>query len=280
MTDIKNKALNDIEYELTDLRYLLWAKSRKSSGTAGSFLKSYDDTSGRKVYYKLSDYDPAAGIVGHECVNEIIAQRLMDHFDIPHLEYKLIHAIVKVDGHDMETYLCRSYDFKQKNESKIALEDYYEMQRTDGESPLEFIKRMGWENMIYDMLYTDFLILNRDRHGANIEVLMNWREKKVRLAPLFDQGLSLVCRCHNKEELGGFDVMEDRKVQAFIGGSSAFDNIALVPTEYLKNTGNLTDQDLDNIMTGMEKIIGREYIDKIREMIMRRWQYIDRIRNT
>ena len=42
-------------------------------------------------------------------------------------------------------------------------------------------------------ILTAYLILNRDRHGANIEVLRNSRKKTVRLAPLFDHGLSLLC---------------------------------------------------------------------------------------
>ena len=52
-----------------DLTALSWAEARQSSGTAGTFLKSYDDLGPRKVYYKLSDYDAVNGIVGHECVN-------------------------------------------------------------------------------------------------------------------------------------------------------------------------------------------------------------------
>ncbi|SCX18300.1 hypothetical protein SAMN02910339_02552 [Lachnospiraceae bacterium YSD2013] len=43
--------MKDIIYEINDLRYLNWAKTRKSSGTAGSFLKAYDD-SGRSLSQK------------------------------------------------------------------------------------------------------------------------------------------------------------------------------------------------------------------------------------
>ena len=70
--------MNDIVQEIQDLRYLKWTKTRNSSGTAGSFLKSYEETGGRKIYYKLSDYDVRRGIVGHECINEIVAQRILD----------------------------------------------------------------------------------------------------------------------------------------------------------------------------------------------------------
>lgn len=73
---------------------------------------------------------------------------------------------------------------------KIALDVYYQMERKEGESPLEFCIRMGWADYIYEMLAVDFLILSRDRHGANIEVLRDRRNKTIRLAPLFDHGLS------------------------------------------------------------------------------------------
>ena len=67
-----------------------------------------------------------------------------------------------------------------------------EMEKQIGETPLEFCIRMGWEKTIYEMLVTDHLILNRDRHGANIEVLRDRKKRTVRLAPLFDHGLSLL----------------------------------------------------------------------------------------
>ena len=41
-----------IIHELQDLTYLNWAKARGSSGTAGSFLKSYENTTIGKKYYK------------------------------------------------------------------------------------------------------------------------------------------------------------------------------------------------------------------------------------
>ena len=41
-----------------DLTALSWAKARQSSGTAGSFLKSFDDLGGRKVYYQAFGLRP------------------------------------------------------------------------------------------------------------------------------------------------------------------------------------------------------------------------------
>lgn len=263
--------MKDIIYELNDMRYLSWAKTRKSSGTAGSFLKSYDDTGKRKKYYKLSDSDPVHGITGHECVNEIVVQRLMDLFGIEHLKYTLIHALVTIEGKDYETYLCESDDYKNADEGKVSLEDYYSMKKISGESPFEFCKRMGWEQYIYEMLFIDYLVLNRDRHGANIEVLRDLKAKTVRLAPLFDHGLSLVCRCHSKDELDAFDVLEDRKVQAFVGTSSTFENVNLIPKSFFEKLYKLNEADLDSIFEGLDAIIEKEYIDKMRSMIWERW---------
>ena len=61
-----------IIHELQDLKYLEWSLIRASSGTAGSFLKATADFEKPKKYYKLSNYDTVNGIVGHECINEII----------------------------------------------------------------------------------------------------------------------------------------------------------------------------------------------------------------
>ena len=263
--------MKDIIYELKDMRYLNWAKMRKFSGTAGSFLKSYDDTGKKKKYYKLSDYDPVRGIIGHECVNEIVVQRLLDLLGIEHLEYTLIHALVSIEGKDYETYLCESEDYKDADEGKITLEDYYAMNRQEDESPFDFCRRMGWEKYVYEMFLIDYLVLNRDRHGANIEVLRSTKTKRVRPAPLFDHGLSLVCRCHTKQELEGFDVMEDRRVQAFVGASGTLENVRKIPPAFFHDLPKLTESDPDKVFDGLDKVIGREYIAKMREMIWKRW---------
>ncbi len=263
--------MGDIERELHDMRYLNWTRSRKSSGTAGSFLKAFDDSGSIKRYYKLSDYDPLHGIIGHECVNEIIVQRLLRILKIAHLDYKLIHALITIDDREVETYLCESEDFKQKGESKIAFEDYYALEKKAGQSALEFCKERGWEKYIYQMLILDYVVLNRDRHGANIEVLRSAKEKSVRLAPLFDHGLSLVCRCHTVGELNDFDVMEDRRVQAFFGSGSTLENLRSVPGNVILELPDLRARDFDSLFVDLDGILPEEYLSKMREMIRRRW---------
>lgn len=269
--------MRDVITDLQDMRYLSWTKTRKSSGTAGSFLKSYDDSGRLKIYYKLSDYDQVKGIVGHECINEIVVQRVLHILGIEHLEYQLLHALVRIEDKDYETWICASEDYKRDGESKIALEDYYAMEKVEGEAPLDFCKRMGWESQIYAMLVIDYLVLNRDRHGANMEVLRDGKSKEVRLAPLFDHGLSLTCRCHNKDELKKFDVLEDKKVQSFVGTDSTLQNVKMVPKKYIHQLPKLRKKDLEFVFEGFQDVIGQEYMAKMREMIWKRWCELDHV---
>lgn len=268
-----------IIHEKQDLTYLSWAKIRNSSGTAGSFLKAYSELDGQKTYYKLSDYDRVEGIVGHECLNEIIVDRLLDVLGVEHLKYQLLHAQIIVGDKEYDTYLCASSDFKRQGESKIALEVYYEAEKKKEESPLAFCIRQGWEQCIYQMLVVDFLILNRDRHGANIEVLRDSAKKEIRLAPLFDHGLSLVCRCHKEEELVGVDVMEDKPVQCFVGSRSTQRNLDLIPKDKLPQINSLKEQNREYLFKGLEHIMSSSRQDKIWEMIWKRWQYYENFCN-
>ena len=99
---------NQLITEKQDLTYLQWSRIRHSSGTAGSFLKAYSELGGRKTYYKLSNFDNLKGVVGHECVNELIVDRLLTLLGIEHLHYRLIHADIVVNEQRLETWLCAS----------------------------------------------------------------------------------------------------------------------------------------------------------------------------
>ena len=258
-----------------DLTYLSWAKIRNSSGTAGSFLKSYSELDNQKIYYKLSDYDRMEGIIGHECINEIVVDRLLDILGVEHLHYQLIHADIRVDDKNYDTYLCASSDFKKPGENKIALEVYYDAEKLAEETPLEFCIRQGWEEYIYQMLVVDFLILNRDRHGANIEVLRNSKQKQIRMAPLFDHGLSLLCRSHNLEDLEHVNVMEDKAVQCFVGGRSAQKNLGLIPLEQFPRLNALKEEHKDYLFEGLTGVMPKIWQDKIWEMLWKRWRYYE-----
>lgn len=238
-------------------------------------MKSYSELGGKKIYYKLSDYDSVKGIIGHECVNELIVDRLLTILGVEHLHYQLIHANILLHDQITEVYLCASENFREKGEDKSALDEYFDAERIPGELPIDFCLRHNWEDYIYQMLVIDFLVLNRDRHGANIEVLRNKRNKTIRLAPLFDHGVSLLCRCHTEDDIAAFDVMADRPVQSFIGSRSAQDNLNLIPPRKMPALNPLTESNREDLLNGLEYVVPQSLLDKIWEMIWKRWCYYE-----
>lgn len=263
--------------EKQDLTYLQWSNIRSSSGTAGTFLKSESTLNGVKKYYKLSNFDPVKGVIGHECINEIIVDRLLIILGVEHLNYELINADIEIEGKIYSTFLCASEDFKNRGESKIALDDYYRTNAEKGESHYDFCVRQGWKSYIDRMIAVDYLILNRDRHGANIEVLRNARAHTIRIAPLFDHGLSLLYSCISDDEATKFDIMEDKRCQNFIGGYSCYENLELIKDSRVIFGNALKPTDKDIIFEGLDNILSDVFMDKIWNMIYERYKIYENL---
>ena len=147
----------------------------------------------------------------------------------------------------------------------MALDVYYANEQKPGETPLEFCIRNGWADFIYKMLVVDFLILNRDRHGANIEVLRDRKNKEIRLAPLFDHGLSLLCRCRTEQEIEKYDILEDKPVQCFVGSRSAYENLSLIPKDKFPKLNELKES-FEEKLNQTKEDVTTEYTEKIENM--------------
>ena len=266
----------EIIREEQDLTYLKWSHIRSSSGTAGTFLKSESTLDGIKKYYKLSNFDQTKGVVGHECINEIIVDRLLNILMVDHIHYQLINARIEIDGREYTTYLCCSEDFKKAGESKTALDNYYTTNLLAGESHYDFCVRMGWQQYIDTMIAVDYIILNRDRHGANIEVLRNSRLKTLRLAPLFDHGLSLMYSCITDKEIDNYDIYEDKRCQNFIGGFSCYDNLSLI-NDKKQFAGKLNENDKTLIFEDLDGVLSKQHIDKLWDMIYSRYKIYEKL---
>lgn len=171
---------------------------------------------------------------------------LLTILGIEHLEYQLIHAKIEID---------------------------HQINVKPGTSHYDFCVKNGWQEYIDTMLAVDFLILNRDRHGANIEVLLNARKRSLRIAPLFDHGLSLLCSCYSEEQIKKFDIMEDKPCQNFIGSRSTLENLNLIQNKASIFKNRLTENDRDIIFKDLQNTLSAEHMDKIWEMIDTRWRY-------
>ena len=171
---------------------------------------------------------------------------LLTILGIEHLEYQLIHAKIEID---------------------------HQINAKPGTSHYDFCVKNGWQEYIDTMLAVDFLILNRDRHGANIEVLRNARKRSLRIAPFFDHGLSLLCSCYSEEQIKKFDIMEDKPCQNFIGSRSTLENLNLIQNKASIFKNRLTENDRDIIFKDLQNTLSAEHMDKIWEMIDTRWRY-------
>ncbi len=264
--------------ELQDLRYLNWSKIRHSSGTAGTLLKAEENSKEGKLYYKLSRFDATNNAFGHESINELIVDRLLNAINIPHLHYDLIHAKIVIDGIEYETYLNKSVDYKKKGEKKTAFDSFYMVNRKANESPLDFVIRNGWEDYLYQMFIVDYLILNRDRHGANIEVLKD-EKGNIRLAPLFDHGLSLLYDETNPSKLTKDKLLADKKVMDYIGSGYTMENLALIPKEKMISLPKNKNDIVESLFEDLDGILISGFVDKIAEMISERWTFYEILRN-
>ena len=157
---------------------------------------------------------------------------------------------------------------------------FYDLQKQSQESPLEFAIRNGWELYMYQMFVIDYIVANRDRHGSNLEVLRNAEDKTIRIAPLFDQGVSLLFSTYGEEELiEQTDVMRNFPVNNYIGAKSLEYNLSLIPQNFDLKIKKLSECDKRYIFKDVEKILSKKHIEKIWEMIWKRWCYFEEIRS-
>ena len=256
-----------------DLTHLTWSLSRSSTGTAGSFLKAYEEIDGEKLYYKMSNYDSVRGVIGHESINEMVAQNIADLLHIEHLTYDLVYCKVKVANNILDTWVTRSKDFKSPGESKMTFETYYDILSMDEEDKFHFIKRFGLEEYFFNMFLLDYLICNRDRHGANIEVLQ--KEDNYRLAPLFDNGLSFMFSCYNDgNKMLEFDRLKDGPVNNYVGSMNLSDNLKLVPKSIRTKVFMPEKEQLFKGLENAACAVPDEYWDCIYEMVKERANYV------
>jgi len=113
--------------------------------------------------------------------------------------------------------------------------------------------------------------MNRDRHGANIEVLRNARKRSLRIAPLFDHGRSFLCSCFNEKEIERFDITVDRPCQNFIGSRSTFENLRLITNKNAVFQSKLKPQDKEILFEDLSSVLSEAHLNKIWDMLWLRW---------
>lgn len=262
--------------QLKDMTNINWAKASGSGvGSNGCYYKAKIKENGITYYYKLSAYDSSRGFYGHESFNEVIVSRLCKILGIPCATYTLAYIRVKINNTIYDTYACKSKSYKASNFTSISFEDYYILNRMNNENIIDFISRMHMKSFINKMLIIDYITINRDRHGANIEILKI--ENKETFAPLFDNGLTFVCSITEdlidyKSRLNNFDIFEDKPVNNYIGQRSLLNNLTII--DNYVNVHKLKKEHKNKIFYGMNSILSKEYINIIWKIIVYRYTFL------
>mgnify|MGYP004664540401 FL=1 len=134
------------------------------------------------------------------------------------------------------------------------------MQRKQGENSLDTLRRLGFSKYIDAMLFFDFLICNRDRHGKNIE--FNLVGNQLNVVPLFDTGISFVAPYgKNEEAICAFNAMRDVQANKFVGTQSLQANLSLIQNPvYVKP---LTKETRIRLFKGLSVCLPKYMRDKI-----------------
>lgn len=258
----------DVVCKEQDLTHLTWNERANSSGTAGTYLKARTGEGTRALYYKLPRYN-GIEFDGHECVNELVAARLMTRLGIAHLDYRLIHARIKLEGAEHVVWLNSSKNFRRKRERKMGLGAFVGLYGFAGETPYDVCCRYGWQREIHQMQLVDYLIANRDRHASNIEVIVG-ADGNPRLAPIFDNGLSFVVPLAGDEDaIASFDPLKRVATMNYVGSRFLETNLeAIAPVEGIQA---LTSCDRDFLFAGLEDAAGSKMLDKMWDIVWTRW---------
>ena len=270
--------MRDMIEKLQDLRHLQWSESIETSGTGGMLLKASEGAGTGRVYYKLSCYDSFSEIYGHECVNELIASRLFELLGIPHVRYTLVHALVTVEKREHETWLVKSSSYRHSTDQKQAFDIFYRLNKRDDELPFSLAERFGWGDFLRKMMIADYLIANRDRHGANIEVVRH-ADGTMHLAPLFDNGLSFVFSCYGDESRAErFDPLDDVNANNFVGSRSLEENLRFALQQPPQIASLPADWETA-VLGGIDCCLPQAHCRKIRDMVEKRWEHYEVLRN-
>lgn len=163
---------------------------------------------GNQPKWRIKDIWYKADCMGYESLSEFVVSELLNKSNVKdYINYELIR--IKYDNKEVNG--CSSKNFRNNNEMLIPIEklhrQYFGYGLADYLAKIDSVeKRIDYTvSFIEDktelkdvgkyfslMLAIDAFFLNEDRHTNNIAVIRNENTKTFRMAPIFDNGLSLL----------------------------------------------------------------------------------------
>lgn len=253
---------------MKDLTFLKWSYSSSSSG--GTYLKSEYGSGSNKVYFKLPDFKQGR-FTGCETVIEVIASRLGTFLGFPVLKYMGDTSVIDIDGQRYNTFVARSRNYVKSGYTAIPLiTDYLTNRLSKTESALDYCRRIGLQEYLDYVFIFDYLIINVDRHGHNIELLYD-NDNNFIPSPIFDNGRALTYEYGNNLTLmQNWDYKIDNAVNNFVGSIHPESNLKNVSRQY--KLPRLTDEAYKKIFYGLGDVISKEHRQIIRTALDYRYE--------
>ena len=138
----------------------------------------------------------------------------------------------------------------------------------------EFIKTLPFAKDVFQMMFLDYIVYNRDRHGANIEVLYNKKDQSYRLAPIFDCGSSLFAPLQkDTDQISNYNLLSNKPVNNFIYSMFLDDYLDILPDVMDFPQMQVEALFLDDLAEAFDEN-GQLYVEKIKEMLKTRYENI------
>lgn len=264
----------------SDLAAADWGMATTKGMVAGGHCYKRINRRGSGMrYIKCSYFRPGQIAFGDEAAYEVVCSRLFLALGLPAVKTGAYYEEVVIDNVTYRAPVSLQMDYSRGYASRITLEDFVELNRAARGTitPYEVMKKFGFMRDLEKMLVADFLVIQQDRHGRNIEILeKNGNKGEYVLAPLFDNGRSfMVDYPSSLMKSGGiknFDPMGNYRVNNYIGTPSLENNLQMMeqPVD-VKPLSNIGRRDIFHHVTDM---LPMEYRDKIWEIINVRYNYL------
>lgn len=192
---------------------------QQASCTNGILLK----TQIKDKYLKLGSFS-GEFFYNREPLFEVLSSRVGQQLNLNVLKYDLILVKININGNQIITEASISTEYKN-NEKVIPIEEF--IKSKDG-----WFKKLQTFGLLQDfknIVIFDYIICNMDRHGKNIEVLLN-DKGKYRLAPAFDNSFTALTYRYNQmlnKDFENYRYNDDTKVNNYLGNNNLESNLKL-----------------------------------------------------
>lgn len=253
---------------MKDLTFLKWSYSSSSLG--GTYLKAEYGSGRKKIYYKLPDFKQGR-FSGCETAIEVIVSRLGLFLGFPVLKYMGDMSKISIDGKKYTTFVARSHNYVKSGYTAIPLiTDYLTNRLSKTESALDYCRRIGLQEYLDYVFIFDYLIMNVDRHGHNIELLYD-NDNNIIPSPIFDNGRALTYEYGNNVKLmQNWDYKSDITVNNFVGSIHLESNLKNVSKKH--KLPRLTTEVYKKMFYGLGDVISEEHQQIIKAAIDYRYE--------